>query len=126
VASLLVAFEKDGIKENRGSDQNTLVIDSAISREVNDEVICISEEFRSKALWLLKNNTNIRGVSICVALISWVDTEGLLAASLSTRISFGAAIDTHSTEASWRMNNIDLIVFMIENLKGWDTIGEIR
>jgi hypothetical protein len=125
-ASLLVAFEKDGIEENRSSNQNTLVIGSALSREVNDEGICISEEFRSNALWLLENNTIIRGVSICVTLTSWVDAEGLLAASLSTWVSFGAAIDTHSTEASLRMNKIDLSVFMIENLEGWDTIGEIR
>jgi hypothetical protein len=50
----------------------------------------------------------------------------LLAASLSTRISFGAAIDTHSTAASWRMNKIDRSIFMIQNLEGWDTIGKIR
>jgi len=56
-------------------------------------------------------------------LFVWVDTERLLAATLSSaRVSFSAAIDAAATTASGRMDNVDGLFLVVTNGEGRNAI----
>ena len=95
--------EEQRIEEDGSSSQDTLLFRGCILREVHFKGIGFSEDLSHETFWFLQDETFI----VVASLISnvWsVDAEGLLAASLSTWISFSTAIDAHSPAADWWMN----------------------
>ena len=101
--AILRILEEHGIEEDGYSSQNTLLFGGCILWEVHFKGVGFGKDLRHETFWFLQNETFI----VVASLISnvWsVDAEGLLAASLSTWISFSTAIDAHSPAADWWMN----------------------
>lgn len=56
-----------------------------------------------------------------VSNVRIVDSEGLFAASLSTWVSFGAAVDTNTSTAHWWVNKVELLILVVKDLEGRNT-----
>jgi hypothetical protein len=117
---LVVAFKEEGIDKDSRSHQYTLLVHRCLSRKVNFKGIGIREEFDAHALWFLEDLTQIRSIAAGSCLVRIIDAKGRLAASLTARIPFSAAVDANATAAGGLMKEIKLLLFVIENLKRRD------
>jgi hypothetical protein len=121
----VISFEENGIEENGGSNQGTLLRGSRLLGEVDFKGIGIRKELDTQRFGFLENLAEVRSITIGVFLVGIEDTVGYLATSLSTRISFGKAIDTCAHTASGIMKLVHGLVFSIVNDKAGDTAVEL-
>jgi hypothetical protein len=118
--SLLGGFIKVDIDKDGGRHYNTLNIGSGTLGEVDFVCLSICKELGTETLGFFHDHAHIRGITIRVGLIRVVKAERLLATSGATGVSFGAAIDAHTTTARGWVDQIHWASLVIKNLERRD------
>mmetsp|Transcript_50869 Transcript_50869/g.122627 ORF Transcript_50869/g.122627 Transcript_50869/m.122627 type:complete len:276 (+) Transcript_50869:255-1082(+) len=116
-----VSLKEDAVDEDRHSNEDPFLVSGCVFREVHLKRICISKDLSCRAFGLLENNTKIRCISVRIAGFCIVNTEGTLATTLSTGISFCTTIYTQPSTASWSVDKVDLLPFMVKYPERRDT-----
>jgi len=116
-----VSLKEDAVDEDRHSNEDPFLVSGCVFREVHLKRICISKDLSCRAFGLLENNTKIRCISVRIAGFCIVNTEGTLATTLSTGISFRTTVDTQSVTTSRCVDKVDLLPFMVKYPERRDT-----
>ena len=118
----IVAFEMNGVQKDGRSNKHSFLLSSGIFGKVYFEGICFREDFRHRRFGLLQNHSQVRSIAIRVALRRRIQSERCLAASLTTGITFGTAVDAATTTAGRRMHRVDGLAGIVRNLVLGNTV----
>jgi hypothetical protein len=101
------SLKEVGVDKDGRSQQDSLLLRSGTLWEADIERVGIGKDLDGQGFWLLENPANVRSISVGLFLVGRKDMETNLATSFATRISFLAAVDTHATTASRRVDLVE-------------------
>jgi hypothetical protein len=111
---------EQGIDKNSSTSKDPFLIGCGIFWKTYIEGVRIGKDFGHGALGLFENEALVL-LTTLVTNFGLVNAERRFAAALSTRVSFGTTVDAHSTQARWRVNEVEIVVLMVVDLERRNT-----